>query len=128
MRYLLDTHLLIWTSLTPKRLPQAARAIMEVAANELLFSAASIWETAIKHGMARSDFEMDPGILRHGLLDAGYRELPITGPHGIAVALLQPLHKDPFDRLLVAQAVVEDIVLLTSDKQVARYPGPIKLV
>lgn len=96
--------------------------------HELLFSAASIWEIAIKRGLGRSDFRVDPALLRRGLLENGYDELPINGRHALGVNRLPDLHRDPFDRMLVAQAVEEGVLLLTSDAQVARYPGPIRRV
>jgi PIN domain nuclease of toxin-antitoxin system len=90
--------------------------------------ATGVWEVAIKRGLGRSDFQADPRLLRRGLLDNGYTELPILSDHVVAVDSLPPIHKDPFDRLLVAQATVEGITLLTSDSLVAEYPGPVRLV
>ena len=127
MKLLLDTHLLLWAASAPERLPAGARALLEDAANELLFSAASLWEVTIKAGLGRDDFRVDARVLRRGLLDNGYTELPISSAHAVAIAGLPNLHRDPFDRLLVAQAGVEGITLLTSDEAVARYPGPIRL-
>lgn len=128
MRLLLDTHLLLWVAATPDRLsPPAASAISDPA-NALVFSAASIWEVAIKQGLDRADFTADAGVLRRALLDNGYAELPVTGAHAAAVGVLPPIHRDPFDRLLVAQAHVEGVTLLTTDAVVARYPGPIQRV
>lgn len=98
------------------------------ARNELIFSAASLWEVAIKHQLGRDDFRVDPRLLRRGLLDNGYTELSVTSEHAVAVDGLPPIHRDPFDRLLVAQAMVEAVVLLTNDPVVARYPGPVRLV
>jgi PIN domain nuclease of toxin-antitoxin system len=96
--------------------------------NELLFSAASLWEVAIKRGLGREDFKVDVRLLRRGLLDNGYSELPIISDHVVATESLPPIHKDPFDRVLVAQATVEGVTLLTIDSLVAQYPGPIKTV
>jgi PIN domain nuclease of toxin-antitoxin system len=110
------------------RVPAAARALMADTDNELLFSPASLWEVAIKSGLGKKDFEIDPRVLRRGMLDNGYNELPITSEHTIAVAALPPIHKDPFDRILIAQAIVEGIILLTADPAVAQYPGPIRRV
>ena len=98
------------------------------AGNELWFSAASLWEISIKHGLGRQDFRVDPHLLRRGLLENGYRELSISGVHALATAHLPALHKDPLDRMLVAQAASEGVLLLTSDAVVARYPGPIRHV
>ncbi|MCY3920164.1 MAG: type II toxin-antitoxin system VapC family toxin [Chloroflexi bacterium] len=128
MRLLLDTHVLLWAAATPERLPPAARARIEDAANEPCFSAASLWEVAVKSGLARNDFRADPRLLRRALLENGYAELPITGAHAVAVDLLPPIHGDPFDRMLVAQAQIEAMTLLTADEVVGRYPGPVELI
>lgn len=128
MKLLLDTHLLLWAAFTPDRLPKAARDAIADPGNEPLFSAASIWEVAIKAGLGREDFRIEAGLFRRGLLDNGYAELPITGAHAAAVSTLPQLHKDPFDRLLVAQAQIEGIVLWSADAVLSGYPGPIRVV
>jgi PIN domain nuclease of toxin-antitoxin system len=128
MKLLLDTHLLLWAASMPHRLSAHARAIIEARDSELFFSVASLWEIAIKRGLGRPDFQINPRLLRRGLLDNGYSELPIASEHAVAIDSLPPLHKDPFDRLLVAQATVEGITLLTSDALVSQYPGPLRLV
>lgn len=128
MKLLLDTHLLLWAAGQPESLPDAARSLIEDPENSLLFSAASLWEVTIKHGLGRSDFHADPHLLRRGLIDNGYDELAITSEHAVAVSSLPAIHKDPFDRILVAQATIEGVVLLTADAVVARYPGPVRLV
>ncbi|MDB5838967.1 MAG: twitching motility protein PilT [Herminiimonas sp.] len=128
MKLLLDTHLLLWAAGQPERLSSTARALINNLDNELLFSAASIWEVSIKRGLGRDDFRVDPRLLRRGLLDNGYIELPVTSMHAVTVDGMPPVHKDPFDRILVAQATVEGITLLTADPLVARYPGPIRSV
>lgn len=128
MILLLDTHLLLWAVGMPDRLSTAARALLEDSDNQLSFSAASLWEIAIKRGLGRADFQVDPRLLRRGLTDNGYRELAITGEHALQVDSLPLIHKDPFDRILVAQAMAEGITLLTSDDTVARYPGPVRRV
>ena len=128
IKLLLDTHVLLWAAGTPRRLPRAARALLEDEANELVFSAASLWEVAIKQQLGREDFRADARLLRRGLLDNGYAELPVTSAHAVALDLLSPLHKDPFDRMLIAQALVEGIMLLTADPNLARYPGPIQAI
>ena len=126
MKLLLDTHLLLWAAGEPKRLPKDIRTLLEDRDNELLFSAASLWEVAIKSGLGRKDFRVEARLLRRGLLDNGYSELPIVSEHVVAIESLPPIHKDPFDRVLVAQATVEGITLLTNDPVVAQYPGPIR--
>jgi len=128
VKLLLDTHLLLWAAGQPKRLPAAARKLLADADNELLYSAVSLWEITIKRGLDREDFQVDARVLRRGLIDNGYMELPMRGEHAVAIDSLPPLHKDPFDRLLVAQATVEGIILLTTDPLVARYPGPVRRV
>ena len=125
MKFLLDTRLLLWAAGMPGRLPRRARTMIERSDSEPMVSAASLWEVAIKAGLGREDFQVDAAMLRRGLLEHGYTELPIGGAHATAVARLPDIHKDPFDRLLVAQAQVEGITLLTTDATVARYPGPI---
>jgi len=128
MKLLIDTHLLLWAAGQPRRLPSAARKLINDPRNELLFSVASLWEIAIKKGLGREDFRVDPRLLRRGLLDNGYGELPIAGEHAVAVDSLPPLHKDPFDRILIAQAMAESITLLTSDPLLVQYPGPVRKV
>jgi PIN domain nuclease of toxin-antitoxin system len=128
VKLLLDTHLLLWTAEGPRRLSKVARALISDQDNELLFSAASLWEIAIKRSLGRDDFQVDSLLLRRGLLDNGYVELPITSKHALATDGLPPIHKDPFDRILIAQATVEGITLLTVDPLVAQYPGPVRRV
>jgi len=128
MRLLLDTHLLLWAAGQPDRLSAAARTLIDAPQNELLFSAASLWEVAIKSGLGRDDFQVDVRLLRRGLLDNGYHELAITSEHAVAIDGLPPVHKDPFDRILVAQSMIEGIILLTADPLVAQYPGPVQRV
>ena len=125
---LLDTQLLLWAAGQPERLPVGARTVIDDARNQLMFSAASLWEVAIKSGLGRDDFRADARLLRRGLLDNGYDELAITSEHAVAIANLPPIHKDPFDRMLVAQSAVEGILLLTADPIVAQYPGPVRKV
>ncbi len=128
MKLLLDTHLLLWAAGEPRRLSRQARGLIDNLGNELFFSPASLWEVEIKHGLQRADFKVDPRLLRRGLLDNGYGELPIVSDHVVAIDSLPPIHKDPFDRILVAQATVEGITLLTTDSLISQYPGPIKTV
>lgn len=127
MKLLLDTNLLLWAAGQPDRLPREARLLIEAAENELFFSAASLWEIVIKRGLGREDFRVDARLLRRGLLDNGYSELPVGSEHVVAIEGLPPIHKDPFDRILLAQAQVEGITLLTADPTLARYPGPVRL-
>lgn len=128
MKLLLDTHLLLWAAGGDERLPPEARALLGEPDNTLVFSVASLWEIVIKRGLGRGDFQVDARLLRRGLLDNGYTELPVLSAHAVAIDALPALHKDPFDRLLLAQALVEGITLLTVDAQVAQYPGPVRRV
>lgn len=127
MILLLDTHLLLWAAYTPEKLSEPLRTAISDDLNSPLFSAASIWEVAIKAALGRTDFTADARVLRRALIENGYTELPVTGAHAAAVADLSPLHRDPFDRVLVAQARVEGIPLLTVDQQVAAYGSPVRL-
>lgn len=128
MKLLLDTQLLLWAAGQPERLSAATRKLLNSPRNELLFSAASLWEVAIKNTLGREDFRVEPRLLRRGLLDNGYAELPVTSQHAVSIDGLPLLHKDPFDRLLLAQAISEGITLVTGDAQLARYPGPVRKV
>lgn len=126
MKILLDTHVLLWAAGDPARIPSAARELIDDPGNEPVFSVASHLEIVIKRGLGRADFRVDPHLLRRGLLENGYSELTISGDHTLAIDSLPPIHKDPFDRLLVAQSLVEGITLLTADPILARYPGPVR--
>jgi PIN domain nuclease of toxin-antitoxin system len=128
VKLLLDSQLLLWAAGHPERLSAVARRLLNNPRNELLFSAASLWEIAIKSTMGRDDFKVEPRLLRRGLLDNGYVELPITSQHVVNIVGLPPLHKDPFDRLLLAQALIEGVTLVTTDAQLARYSGPVRKV
>jgi PIN domain nuclease of toxin-antitoxin system len=126
MRLLIDTHILLWAA-AGELPPEAARYIQNMD-NTLLFSPASIWEVVIKRSLGREDFSVDPASLYSGLLSVGYQELPITGRHTLLVSNLPPLHKDPFDRILLAQSASEGVPLLTSDSVLAQYPGSLIFV
>lgn len=128
MTVLLDTHVLLWAAGAPDRLPSDARAVIEDPETTLVYSSASVWEIAIKSGLGRADFRVDPRVLRRRLLAHDYVELPVTGAHTAVVDLLPPIHKDPFDRLLVAQAQLEGLTLWTVDDTLARYSGPIRVI
>jgi len=128
VKLLLDTHLLLWAAGQPDRLSKTARDLIEAEGSELIFSTASLWEIVIKRALGREDFKVDPRLLRRGLLDNGYTELPIASEHVVAIDALPPLHKDPFDRVLLAQVLVEGVLLLTTDEVVACYPAPVRAV
>jgi PIN domain nuclease of toxin-antitoxin system len=128
MKFLLDTHLLLWAAGEPDKLSDEALKLIEAPDNELFFSAASLWEIAIKSSLGRTDFAADARVLRRGLLDNGYSELPVVSEHAVAIVGLPALHKDPFDRILIAQAMIEGITLVTADAIVAQYAGPIRKI
>ncbi|MEO8192855.1 MAG: type II toxin-antitoxin system VapC family toxin [Gemmatimonadales bacterium] len=128
MKVLLDTQLLLWAAGQPERLSATARKQIKDPKNELVFSAASLWEITIKNSLGREDFRVEPRVLRRSLIDNGYTELPVTSEHAVSIDELPAVHKDPFDRLLLAQALTEGITLLTSDAQLARYRGPVRKV
>ncbi|MCY1283023.1 PIN domain protein [compost metagenome] len=128
MQIIFDTHIILWCINDDVKLPRAAAELIDNPDNELYFSSAVIWEISIKAAAKRPDFPFDPAIIRHALLQNGWNELPINGDHSVAVGSLPPIHGDPFDRIQVAQATVEGILLVTSDGKLAQYPGPIKVV
>ncbi len=128
MKLLLDSHVLLWAAADDRRLSAEARSLIEDTQNKRYFSAASLWEITIKRGLGRKDFQVDPRLLRRGLLDNGYAELAITSEHVIAVEELPAIHKDPFDRLLLAQARIEGAVLLTADDHLGRYGDPVRTI
>ena len=128
MNCLFDTHILLWAAYQPERLSTAARDALLDPGHNLWFSAVSIWEVAIKRGLDRPDFQIDPGPLRAGLLANDYRELTLSGRHCMGLGTLPSLHGDPFDRMLVVQAAAEGMVLFTADRKVFQYGGPARLV
>jgi len=125
MKLLLDTHVLLWAAGQPAKLSRKARTLLNDPNNDLLFSAASVWEIVIKQGLGRADFQVNARHFRRGLLDNGYEELAMTSAHALALDDLPPLHKDPFDRMLLAQTRVEGLLLLTADTLVLQYPGSV---
>ncbi|MEK6815636.1 MAG: type II toxin-antitoxin system VapC family toxin [Nitrospirota bacterium] len=128
MRILLDTHLLLWAMAASRKLPPTVKAQVLDPANDIYFSAASLWEIAIKRGLRRDDFRIDPDALMAALRESGFLELPIAATHAVGVAQLPPIHKDPFDRLLVAQSMAEPMTLLTNDATLADYWDGVKVV
>lgn len=127
-RFLVDTQLLLWSAAGSRKLPAAVARLFRDGRHEFHVSAASLWEVAIKASLGRADFSVDAAQLRDVLVANGFRELPITCGHAVAVAKLPPIHADPFDRMLVAQANAEPMVLVTADERLARYPGTIEVV
>jgi PIN domain nuclease of toxin-antitoxin system len=128
VKLLLDAHLHLWATAQPERLSKKARALNEKDEHELFFSSGILWEIVIKRNLGRDDFKVDARVLRRALLDNGYSELPVASEHVVAIDGPPQHNKDRFDRVLVAQAIVEGITLLTSDPTVAKYGGSIALV
>lgn len=128
MRLLLDTHLLLWAMAASRKLPRGVKAQLLDRRNEVYYSAASLWEIAIKSGLRRADFRIDLEALVEALSASGFLELPITSVHAAGVARLPPIHKDPFDRLLVSQSMAEPMTLLTNDAVLAGYWDGVKVV
>ncbi len=128
MRLLLDTHLLLWAVASSERLSPEARSLIEDPANDVYYSAASVWEIAIKSTLRRKDFRVDVPLLQATFPIMGLVELPVKAAHAVEVTRLPPVHRDPFDRLLVAQSLVEPMVLLTNDAVLQRYGGIVRVV
>ena len=124
MRLLLDTHLLLWALSSPEKLTKRARQRIE--SSEVYVSAASIWEISIKSALGK--LEADPNEVLAGVEPAGFYHLTIVGGHAAKVAELPPVHKDPFDRLLVAQARFEPMILLTDDEALRAYGDLVEVV
>ena len=127
MRVLVDTHLLLWAVASSRRLPKEARSLILDTANEVFYSAASAWEVAIKSTLRR-DFKANPTVLVRALAQSGFSELPVTAAHAARVAGLPAIHRDPFDRLLVAQSLAEPMTLLTNDAVLLGYGPLVQLV
>ena len=128
MRLLLDTHLLLWAVASSHRLSAATQLLIEDPRNDVHYSAASIWEIAIKTTLRREGFRVDLPLLCSTLPAMGVKELPVRSEHAVGVTELPPIHRDPFERLLVAQSIVEPMVLLTNDAVLARYGPHVRVV
>ena len=128
MRLLVDTHLLLWATAKSRRLPKEARRLLEDPAHDVFYSVASLWEITIKAALRRPDFKVDVALLRPALAEMGFAELPVCGAHAERLASLPPLHRDPFDRMLVAQSLAEPLVLLTNDAALAGYGEVVRIV
>jgi PIN domain nuclease of toxin-antitoxin system len=121
VRLLLDTHVLLWALIEPKRLSAEFQAVLENPDHEVLFSAASVWEMSIKAALGRADFRVAPATIVEAAQATGFIELPVRAAAALKVAALPHHHRDPFDRLLVAQAMTEPAALYTADAQLGAY-------
>ena len=127
-RFLVDTQLLLWNVYGSRKLPARVARLFRDGRHEFFYSPASLWEIAMKAARGRDDFKADVGAIRDALEGNGFHELPIAAQHAVAVASLPAVHADPFDRMLVAQAMVEPMALVTTDARLAAYPGAIEVV
>jgi PIN domain nuclease of toxin-antitoxin system len=127
-RFLVDTQLLLWNVYGSRKLPARVGRLFRDGRHQFFYSAASLWEIAIKAARGREDFVADTAAIRDALEENGFKELPIAAQHAVAVSTLPPIHADPFDRMLVAQSIVEPMVFITSDERLAAYPGTIEVV
>ena len=125
MKLLLDTHVLLWAAYEPERLSDKAQGLLSDPSSSLYFSVASLWEVAIKSALGRSDFQVDVAELRAGLVANDYSEVAIESSHVLRVPTLPPIHADPFDRILVAQAMAEGFALLSNDAKLKAYGCPV---
>ena len=125
MKLLLDTHVLLWAAYAPERLSNKAQQLLSDPASSLYFSVASLWEVAIKSALGRADFQVDVAELRTGLVTNGYNEVANESGDVLRVPTLPPIHADPFDRILVAQAMAEGFALLSNDAKLKAYGGPV---
>lgn len=125
LKILLDTPIILQAAADSDRLSAKARRLLLDEENELYFSAASIWEISVLGSLNKAALAADPRLLRRGLLDSGYKEVPISAAHAAAVAQLPELHKDPFDRLLIAQALQEGLELMSADPDILAYKEPV---
>jgi PIN domain nuclease of toxin-antitoxin system len=126
--FLVDTQLLLWNVYGSRKLPARVARLFRDGRHRFFYSAASLWEIAIKAARGRDDFAADPGAIRDALEANGFHELPVTGRHAVALAGLPPIHADPFDRMLIAQAISEPMALITSDERLGAYPATIEVV
>jgi PIN domain nuclease of toxin-antitoxin system len=126
VKYIVDTHLLLWAA--SGKVKQKARVILSDESNQLIFSSAAIWEVAIKNGLGKKEFRYEPQILLNGLLSVGYEELPVSSKHILLLTSLSQIHKDPFDRIMIAQTIAEGCCFLTSDKTLEGYGDFVILV
>lgn len=128
MRLLLDTHIALWAITDSPKLPKQVRELISMPATEVYVSAASVWEIAIKHSLGRNNMPVSGDQASRYFTEAGYSLLPVTAEHAAATEMLPPIHADPFDRMLVAQALTEPLRLVTHDANVAQYSNSVMLV
>ena len=128
MTLLLDTQIVLWMAAEPHKLSAQACDLLDAPDAAIAFSVVNLWEIAIKRGLRRESLQFDPRRLRDRMLATGFTEIQVTADHALGVEHLPPIHGDPFDRLLVAQAMTEGLTLITSDRLLDGYPGDIRRV
>ena len=127
-RFLVDTQLLLWNVYGSRKLPARVARLFRDGRHQFFYSAASLWEIAIKAARGRQDFVADTAAIRDALEENGFHELPVAAQHAVALSTLPAIHADPFDRMLVAQSITEPMALITTDARLAAYPGTIEVV
>jgi PIN domain nuclease of toxin-antitoxin system len=127
-RFLVDTQLLLWNVYGSRKVPARLARLFGDGRHQFFYSAASLWEIAVKAARGQEDFVAEVGEIRDALEENGFHELPVGSQHAVALAALPPIHADPFDRMLIAQAIVEPMALITTDERLAAYPGTIEVV
>jgi PIN domain nuclease of toxin-antitoxin system len=128
LRILLDTQIVLWLAAEPEKLPRGGAELLANPDAEIAFSVVNLWEIAVKRSLRRPTFQINPRRLRERMIATDFMELAVTGDHALEVEHLPPIHRDPFDRILVAQALHEGLTLLTTDRLLDGYPGDIRRV
>ena len=128
MKFLLDTHILIWAAIAPHKISSELSSLLSDPSNHLYFSSASIWEISIKESMGKKDFKVSTKKLHEGLVENGYKEIKVSDLHAMEVIKLPFIHRDPFDRILVATAIWENMPLLTNDSTLSPYHSLVRVL
>ena len=128
MKFLLDTHILIWAAIAPHKISSELTSLLSDPSNHLYFSSASIWEISIKESMGKKDFKVSTKKLHEGLVENGYKEIKVSALHAMEVIKLPFIHRDPFDRILVATAIWENMPLLTNDSTLSPYNSLVRVL
>jgi PIN domain nuclease of toxin-antitoxin system len=128
VNFLLDTHILIWAAISPHKISPELASLLSDPSNHLYFSSASIWEVSIKESLGKKDFHVSSNKLHDGLVENGYKEIKISALHAMGVIKLPFIHRDPFDRILVATAIWENMPLLTNDSTLSPYHSLVRVL
>ena len=128
MNFLLDTHILIWAAISPHKFSSELVGLLSDPSNHLYFSSASIWEISVKKSLGKRDFKISSKKLHDGLIENGYKEIKVSALHAMEVIKLPYIHRDPFDRILVAAAIWENMPLLTNDSKLSPYHSLVRVL